>query len=56
MADENDKTDNKVPRFDNQNKSVSRDTRIKTYIQAFKCESLVAPAFLKIVEENEEEA
>jgi hypothetical protein len=37
MADDNDKTDLKVPRFDHQNKSVSRDTRIKTYIQAFKC-------------------
>ena len=92
MADENDKTDLKVPRFDHQNKSVSRDTRIKTYIQAFKCAALakfgmkgsalflplyntkpgetsphlhfakakkvgkVAPAFLKMVEGNEEEA
>ena len=40
MTDENDKTDLKVPRFDHQNKSVSRDTRIKTYIQAFKCAAL----------------
>ena len=92
MADKNDKTDNKDPRFDHQNKLVSRDTRIKTYIQAFKFAALakfgmkgsalflplhntkpgetsshlhfaktkkiakVAPAFLKMVEGNEEEA
>ena len=90
MADGNAKTENKVPRFDHQNKSVSRDTRIKTYLQAFKCAALtkfgtkggvlflplyntkpgdtppylhfsrakkiadIAPAFLKMVEGNED--
>jgi hypothetical protein len=40
MADENDKTDHKVPRFDYLNKSLSRDTKIKTYLQTFKCAAL----------------
>ena len=40
MTDENDKTDHKVPRFDHLNKLLSRDTRIKTYLQAFKCAAL----------------
>ena len=91
MADDNDKTDHKVPHFDHLNKSLSRDTKIKTYLQAFKCAALakfgtkgsvlflplyntkpgetppylhfarakkiadVAPAFLKMVDANEDE-
>jgi hypothetical protein len=37
---ENDKNDLKVPRFDNLNKALSRDTHIKVWTQSVKCESL----------------
>ena len=30
----------KVPKFDHSNKTVSRDTKIKTYCQSFKCSVL----------------
>jgi ABC-type Zn uptake system ZnuABC Zn-binding protein ZnuA len=44
-----------VSSFDYQNKSLSHETRIKTNLQAFKCEiAKVAPSFLKMVQGNEE--
>jgi hypothetical protein len=36
---ENDKNDLKVPRFDNLNKVLSRDTHIKVWTQSVKCVS-----------------
>ena len=43
MTVDDDKTtsDNiKVPKFDHSNKTVSRDVRIKAYVQSFKCAAL----------------
>jgi hypothetical protein len=88
---ENDKNDLKVPRFDSFNKALSRDTCIKVWTQAVKCDALsrfgmkgaalfqalyniklaktlpmlhfarakkiakIAPAFFKMVDENDED-
>ena len=30
----------KVPKFDHSNKTVSRDARIKAYVQSFKCAAM----------------
>jgi hypothetical protein len=63
MVDENDKTDHKVPRFDHQNKSVSRDACVKTYLHIppylhfARTKKIVDvdPDFLKMVDGNEDE-
>ena len=43
MIVDEDKTtsDIKVPRFDDSNKTILRDTRIKVYTQSFKCAAMV---------------
>ena len=41
VDDDKTKSDNiKEPKFDHSNKTVSRDTRIKTYVQSSKCAAL----------------